>query len=197
MNIEFRISGKVIETDRLILRAFEYDDLEDFYEYASVEGVGENAGWKHHTDKEESIKILDSFVKNNKVFAIYHKQNEKVIGSIGVEKYDEDEFPEFFEFNGRKLGFVLNKDYWGKGIMPEACKAVIDYLFNEIDLDFLICSYYNYNIQSKRVQEKLGFKIYGHRVIKTGLDTFEDSTDNLLINPNKKFKFEGLHLKNE
>ena len=48
MNADFRIDGKVIETKRLILRSFKQTDLEDFYEYASVEGVGEMAGWKHH-----------------------------------------------------------------------------------------------------------------------------------------------------
>ena len=46
MNADFRINGKVIETERLILRPFKQTDLEDFYEYASVEGVGEMAGWK-------------------------------------------------------------------------------------------------------------------------------------------------------
>ena len=40
MNADFRINGKVIETERLILRPFRQTDLEDFYEYASVEGVG-------------------------------------------------------------------------------------------------------------------------------------------------------------
>lgn len=44
MNADFRINGKVIETERLILRPFRQTDLEDFYEYASVEGVGEMAG---------------------------------------------------------------------------------------------------------------------------------------------------------
>ena len=39
MNADFRIDGKVIETKRLILRSFKQTDLEDFYEYASVEGV--------------------------------------------------------------------------------------------------------------------------------------------------------------
>ena len=47
MNADFRINGKIIETERLILRPFTQADLGDFYEYASVEGVGEMAGWKH------------------------------------------------------------------------------------------------------------------------------------------------------
>ena len=54
MNADFEINGKVIETERLILRPFREEDLGDFYEYASVEGVGEMAGWKHH----ESIDLI-------------------------------------------------------------------------------------------------------------------------------------------
>ena len=89
MNADFKIDGKVLETDRLILRAFEEDDLDDFYEYASVPGVGEMAGWKHHENKEESKKILDMFIEGDKTFAIYHKKDNKIIGSIGIENMDQ------------------------------------------------------------------------------------------------------------
>ena len=67
---------------------------------------------------------------------------------------------EFKDYYGRELGYVLSKDYWGKGLMPEAVNAVKDYLFGELDYDFLICGYYDFNEQSKRVQTKCGFKPY-------------------------------------
>ena len=57
------VSGTVLETDRLILRPFRETDLEDFYAYASVEGVGEMAGWPHHTSMETSRRVLDSFIR--------------------------------------------------------------------------------------------------------------------------------------
>ena len=44
MNLEFKINGKILETERLILRAFKLEDIDDFYEYASVPDVGEMAG---------------------------------------------------------------------------------------------------------------------------------------------------------
>lgn len=44
MNADFRINGRTIETERLILRPFQKGDLEDLFAYASVEGVGERAG---------------------------------------------------------------------------------------------------------------------------------------------------------
>lgn len=186
MNAVFKLNGLQIETERLILRPFIQTDLDDFYEYASIEGVGEMAGWKHHQNKEESQQILNRFIENDKTFAIVLKSNNKVIGSLGIEEYGmEDKLTEFNNYIGREIGYVLSKSYWGKGIMPEAVKAVIDYLFKVLDFDFLTCGYYDFNRQSKRVQEKCGFKPYRKLVIDTKLGTSETSILNLLINPNK------------
>lgn len=44
MDIQIDISNIILETERLILRQWKESDLEDFYEYASVPGVGEMAG---------------------------------------------------------------------------------------------------------------------------------------------------------
>ncbi len=194
MNAIFNIKGKIIETNRLILRPFKQTDLSDLYEYASVDGVGEMAGWSHHKNKEESQKILNMFIDEDKVFAICLKENEKVIGSIGVEKYGmEEKLTEFDGYKGREIGYVLSRDYWGKGIATEATKAIIDFLFYECELDFLICGYYNFNFRSKRVQEKCGFKAYRKLTIKTSMNTEEQSILNLLIHPNKRIKFQFSH----
>lgn len=195
MNAFFKIGGKSIETERLILRAFEQSDLNDFYEYASVEGVGEMAGWKHHESIEKSKEILDRFIDEDKTFAICLKENGKVIGSLGIEKYGlEDKLTEFDGYRGREIGYVLSKDYWGRGLMPEAVKAVINYLFTELDFDFLLCGYYNFNTQSKKVQEKCGFKPYRALTMNTRMETEEEGKLNLIINPNKSIKFNFSHL---
>lgn len=194
MNAKFKINAKLIETQRLILRAFTQDDLNDFYEYASVEGVGEMAGWKHHESVEKSQEILNIFINEDKTFAICLKQNNKVIGSLGIEKYGlEEKLTEFNGYQGREIGFVLSKDYWGKGIMVEAVNAVINYLFNELNFDFLICGYYLFNNQSKRVQEKCGFKPYRKIETTTRMETKEKTILNLLINPNKNISFNFSH----
>ena len=65
MNAEFRINGTHLETGRLLLRPFRQSDLDDFYEYASVEGVGEMAGWRHHENREKSQEILDRFIRED------------------------------------------------------------------------------------------------------------------------------------
>lgn len=194
MNASFKINGLVIETERLILRSFKKSDLCDFNEYASVNGVGEMAGWRHHKSIEESKEILDRFIEDDKTFAIVFKENDKVIGSLGIEKYGmEDALSEFSSYYGREIGYVLSKEYWGRGIMPEALKAVIDYLFNVLSLDFITCGYYDFNIQSKRVQDKCGFKPYRRLTMDTKLGTKEPGVLNLLINPHKNIKFVFSH----
>lgn len=194
MNATFKINGKVLETQRLILREFKEEDLTDFYEYASVDGVGEMAGWSHHENIETTKEILNSFIKDNKVFAIVYKENNKVIGSLGVEKYGmEDKLDEFKDLYGRSIGYVLSKDYWGKGLMKEAVKCVINYLFNECNLDFIICGYYLFNNQSKRVQEKCGFKPYRSLMMDTKRGTKEKGILNLLLNPKKNIKLNFSH----
>lgn len=184
----------VIETERLILRSFKQSDLHDFNEYASVPGVGEMAGWKHHETIEKTQEILEMFIKEGKTFAIVFKKNNKVIGSLGVERYGlEEKLTEFKSYYGREIGYVLSKDYWSKGIMPEAVGAVINYLFNDLNLDFLTCGYYDFNNRSKRVQEKCGFKPYRKLVMDTRLGTKESGILNLLINPNKNISLVFSH----
>ena len=194
MNADFTLNGLTIETERLILRPFCQDDLQDFYEYASVEGVGEMAGWKHHESIEESQKILDMFIREDKTFAIIFKENGKVIGSLGIEKYGmEEALTEFHNYRGREIGYVLSKHYWGKGLMTEAVTAVVNYLFGNLTMDFLLCGYYDFNIQSKRVQEKCGFKPYRKLNMDTRMGTTEPGTLNLLPNPKKNISFVFSH----
>ena len=194
MNASFKIGGVTLETERLILRPFRQEDLQDFYEYASIEGVGEMAGWRHHDSIEKSQEILDMFINEDKTFAIVLKENGKVIGSLGVKKYGmEEALTEFNDYLGREIGYVLSKEHWGKGIMPEAVGAIIDYLFGSLDLDFLTCGYYDFNSQSKRVQEKCGFKPYRKLNMDTRLGTTELGVLNLLTNPSKNIQLVFSH----
>ena len=194
MNANVDVRNVVLRTNRLILRPFNEDDLEDFFEYASVEGVGERAGWKHHENIAESTQILEMFIKEKKTFAVVLKENNKVIGSIGIEKYGREEsLSEFFDYKGREIGFVLSKDYWGQGLMPEALKRVIEYCFNEMDYDFLLCGHFDFNTQSARVQEKLGFIPYRRLLFETRMDTQEKGILSLLVNPRKNIEFQFSH----
>lgn len=195
MNASFDITGIKIETDRLILRSWTYDDLDDFYEYASVPDVGNSAGWPYHKNKEESLEILKRFVAHKSTFAIVYKENNKVIGSLGIQLYGaEDKLTEFNNYKGREIGYALSKDYWGQGMMPEALKAVIDYLFNTLDYDFLLCGHFDFNMRSARVQEKCGFVPYRKMVFEAEqLGKTFPGILTILINPKKNIKLEFSH----
>lgn len=158
MNKIININDTILKTEHLLLRRWKYDDLDDFFSYASVNGVGQMAGWIPHKNKNETKRILDYFINNKETFAIEYKN--KVIGSIGIDKYNEKYFPEFNDLKCRELGFVLSKDYWGRGFMPEALTEVIRFLFEDINLDIIMCGYFIWNNQSKKVQEKCGFIHY-------------------------------------
>lgn len=150
MTQPFSVEAYDIDTERLRLRPWRPNDLLDFYEYASVPGVGEMAGWPHHTSLDETQKILDQFIKGEEVFALVLKSTDKVIGSLGVHKVEQEPL-------AKEIGYVLNRDYWGQGIMVEAVKAVLDLLFIETDIPELLCCCSTINDQSRRVMEKAGF----------------------------------------
>ena len=178
MNSQIDISRVVLKTEHLTLRPWRQSDLEDFFEYASVDGVGQMAGWNPHKNREESQKILNSFIDHKKTFALEYEG--KVIGSLGIEMYNEEKYPELADRKCRILGFVLSKDYWGRGLMPEAVKEVIRYLFEEVGLDVILCAHFLSNIRSQRVQEKCGFRHYATGTYETKFGTIEDDETNIL-----------------
>ena len=157
MDIQVDISNVKIDTARLLLRSWKETDLNDFYEYASVDGVGEMAGWKHHESIEESKDILNSFITDKNVFALQSKSNGKVIGSLGLHNSWANNDPKYTNLKIKEIGYVLSKAYWGQGLMPEAVNAVIDFCFNVLGLDALTITHFIENSQSKRVIEKCGF----------------------------------------
>lgn len=181
MNAPIDISTVTLKTERLLLRPFREGDLQDFYAYASVDGVGQMAGWLPHKDLNESKRILDLFLAGKRTFAIEHQG--KVIGSLGIEEYDESHYPELFNLSGREIGYVLSKDYWGRGLMPEAVKAVISYLFQTVKLDFILAGHFDWNKQSARVIEKCGFQYIKTCPYETRYGTVETSEDSILYRP--------------
>ena len=184
MNKEIDITGVILKTDRMILRPWRDSDLTDFFEYASVDGVGQMAGWNPHGNLEESKLILNMFIQGKRTFALEHKG--KVIGSLGVEEYSQKNYPELDQLQGREIGYVLSKSYWGQGLMPEAVKAVIAWLFCEITLDFIIAGHFDRNAQSRRVIEKCGFQYIKTTKFETMYDTVENSVEYILYHPERK-----------
>lgn len=181
MNTPIDISTVTLKTECLLLRPWRETDLRDFYAYASVDGVGQMAGWAPHKDIAESKRILDLFIAGKRTFAIEYQG--KVIGSLGIEKYNEEHYPELSNLSGREIGYALSKEYWGRGFMPEAVKAVIAYLFDTVNLDFILVGHFDYNRQSARVIEKCGFHYIKTCPYETQYGKIETSEESILYHP--------------
>ncbi|WP_062052117.1 GNAT family N-acetyltransferase [Bacillus sp. JCM 19034] len=143
-------------TERLILREWKETDSEDLYEYAKSEIVGPNAGWPPHKNEEESKEIINMFIRNNDTYAVVLKAENKVIGSLGLHDRKPDD--RLVELKQREIGYVLNPEYWGRGLIPEAVNRLIKHGFNKLNLDLIWCGHFHFNHNSKRVSEKCGFK---------------------------------------
>ena len=178
MNPEIDISQVVLRTERLTLRPWRQTDLQDLFAFASQSGVGEMCGWRPHTAIEESQRMLDALIAGKISFALEYQ--DKAIGMLGIPKYDEAHFPQFDDLRCRELSFILNRDYWGRGIMPEAVNAVIRYLFENIGIDVIFCGHFVYNKRSARLQEKLGFHLCGYTKYHTRIGTIEDNQVNYM-----------------
>lgn len=108
-----------------------------------------------------------------------------MIGSLGIEEYDEENYPELAEQSGRELGYVISKDYWGMGLAPEAVNAVLAYLFDVENLDFVLVGYFDWNEQSARVVEKCGFQYVKTTKFETLCDTIENSIESIKYNTSR------------
>lgn len=181
MNVPIDISSVVLHTDRLILRPWRQSDLDDFYAYACVDGVGQMAGWLPHQNKEETQVILDLFISQKKTFALEH--GGKVIGSLGIEPYDQEYYPELAPCRGREIGYVIAKPFWGQGLATEAARAAIDYLFRVEKLDFIIAGRFERNLRSARVMEKCGFRYLRTIPYETQYGAIETSIESILYRP--------------
>ena len=154
------ISKVRLETERLILRPWRLEDLQDLYSYASEDGVGQMAGWMPHRSPEESRIVLERFIESKRNLAIELKESGKVIGSVGLQSIAKRELFEPYEsLPGRELGYILAREYWGRGLMSEALKAAIWYCFEETECEFLLLNFYKINHRSEKIAKKFGFHI--------------------------------------
>jgi len=143
---------KTIETERLILRGWTLDDLDDYHEFGKNPKVGPMVGWAPHESKAFSLNALKYLIENDDAWSIVLKENSKVIGYLRV-------FPD--ENHGKlytkSISYAISPEYWNKGYMTEAVKRGIKYAFDEMNIDLMTVWHNPDNIQTKRVIEKCGF----------------------------------------
>ncbi len=143
----------ILYTKRLMIRPLAVSDAEDMYEYAKTSLVGPKAGWPPHQNFQETIQILRNMVLFKPAYelgnwAIVERNTNKMIGTIELYNY----VPSF----KAELGYSLNPNYWGQGIVFEAGLKVLEYGFSTLELKRVEASTFIDNYQSQRVCEKLG-----------------------------------------
>ena len=147
-----------IETERLVLRVRTVADAEDIFDYASRPEVAYPAGFPPVKTLEDEIYYLEHILpeRNQKDnlpagYGIVVKGTDKIIGSVDFNHRHEDDVLE--------IGYTLHPDFWGRGYVPEAARALINLAFKELELHKIELSCFGYNLQSQRVAEKLGFTL--------------------------------------
>lgn len=151
------VENHVIKTERLILRPFTENDMEAVFNCCQNPNLGNNAGWKPHETPEESLKILQTiFIPQKDTWAITKKENQQLIGAIGIMPDPKRENP-----NAGMIGYWLDEAQWGKGYMSEAVSVVLEYGFNQLGLILISANCYPQNERSQRVLKKMGFTYEG------------------------------------
>lgn len=137
----------IAETDRLILRRYIEDDLEDLYDYLSDSKVVVFEPFKPMT-LEEVKGNLEWRISTDEMIAVELKCSKKMIGNIYLRKKD---------FESLEIGYVFNQEYWGKGYAEESCRVLIEQSFSRgIHRIFAECDPQNPN--SWKLLEKLEFE---------------------------------------
>ena len=149
----------MMETERLILRAWREDDAEHLFKYAQDPDVGPIAGWPAHTSVENSLEIIRTVFAAPETYAVILKETNEPIGSCGI-MFPNGLHPAEMKSGEAEIGYWIGKPYWGQGLIPEAVKALLSRCFNELSIDAVWCGYYDGNIKSKRVCEKSGFRYH-------------------------------------
>ena len=153
-------SFPVLNTKRLVLRAFTYDDQDDLFTIRSNEQVMKYVDVERPNTSTDVLPFLEKNIVqfNNREgvnCVITKKGTDHFMGFIGIHALDEK--------NHRgEIGYSLLPNYWGGGIATEALSAVIDFAFNTCNLHGLDANVNPLNEASQALLEKLGFRKEAH-----------------------------------
>ena len=155
-----------IETERLILRPFDLQDIVPAYEMnldAEVSKYTGDGGVVSMEETERRIKedVFSDYQKHGfGRLAVQLKGGPRFIGFAGL-KYLED-------IDEVDVGYRFMSAYWGKGYATEAAKACVEFGFQTLQLKRMLGFVLAENPGSIRVLEKLGFS-YEKDVLEDGL----------------------------
>jgi RimJ/RimL family protein N-acetyltransferase len=156
----------VLETERLLLRRPTLADVKAIARLANDRRVAINLRRVPHPYLEEhAIAFIRATADEPRNSSFLIEFDRAAIGIVGVD-WSEPEAPE--------LGYWLGVDYWGKGFATEAARAVIDFTFEEFDIEHLCAGARVTNPSSRNILEKCGFQWIGvelHRFEALGSST--------------------------
>jgi len=147
----------------VILRSWKMTDLDDLVRFANNRNIAGNLtdAFPHPYTESDGIAFLQRFAEDappgagesgiGRVFAI--ETDGQVCGSIGI-------FPGTdVHRKNAEVGYWLAEPFWGRGIMTEAVRRIIEFGFKNFDVNRIYARPFGTNKGSQRVLEKAGMKL--------------------------------------
>ena len=151
------INPEVLIGERIILRKITKSDLSDVHEYASDARVPEYLLWQPHPTlsyTKQYLAIVEKKYKKGEFYDYGIEYMGKMIGTCGFKCFS-------IVNQCADIGFVLNSNFWGKGIAKEAAMLVLKYGFEVLGLKRIEARYMIENEASRKVMEKCNMKFEG------------------------------------
>jgi ribosomal-protein-alanine N-acetyltransferase len=146
----------ILETERLILRPFRADDIDAMAQlFANPDFMRFSLGV--FTERKQTVAFIEKVMGWDRAgvpsqFAVAPRSKTGIVGYCGF--FQHREVPGEIE-----IGYRLNSDYWNRGLISEAARAVRDHAFADLKLPRVISLIHPENIPSRRVAEKNGMKV--------------------------------------
>ena len=156
----------VLETERLMLRRPTLADVKAIATLANDRRIAENTRrLPHPYSQDHAIEFVRGTADDNRGAAFLIESNFVPIGMVGIDRRDPD---------APELGYWLGVEHWGQGFATEAARAVIDFSFEEFEVEHLLSGARVANPSSRNILEKCGFQWSGvelHRFEALGCST--------------------------
>ena len=153
----------LLETPRLLLREFEDDDATATHVYEREPEVVRYQSFAPRSLAESRDYIAKSRASARELprrildLAVVLRDEQRLVGRCGLKVVD-------VENREGALWYLLNPGYWGRGLIPEAARALLGFGFDELGLHRIIIDCEPENRPSIRVAEKLGMRREAHFV---------------------------------
>ncbi len=144
------INTPKLETERLILRKFTENDIIPLFSILKDKEVNTYLPWFPLKTLEEAEKFFkDNYTEvykqpNGYKYAICLRSNNIPIGYVNISTDDSHD-----------LGYGLQREFWNKGIVTEACNAVLKQARKD-GFTYVTATHDINNPSSGRVMAKLG-----------------------------------------